>query len=60
MAEAFVDVEVIVSERVAKSVGILQVYLVHLEIFVGFRDQSVDFSREIHPLFSRQVAMQLG
>ena len=43
------------SERVAKGVGILQCW-VHLEIFVGFKNQNVDFSREMHPLFSLRVA----
>ena len=39
-------------------VGIPPVHLLHLEIFVGFKmSQNFSFAREIHPLFSRQVAM---
>ena len=37
---------IIVPERVAKGVGIPQVHLLHLEIFVGFKSQNLDFSRE--------------
>ena len=33
--------------------------LIHLEIFVRFKSQNFYFAREIHPLFSRQVAIEL-
>ena len=48
------------SERAVKGVEIPPVHLLHLETFVGFKSQSSDFAGEIHPLFFRQVAMQLG
>ena len=51
---------IIVPERVAKVVEIPQFHLVHLQISVGFKNQNLDFSGEIHPLFLRQVALQLG
>ena len=41
---------IIVPERVAKGVGIPQVHLLHLEIFVGFESQNLDFSRENTPV----------
>ena len=44
----------------AKGVGILRVYLLYLELFVGFKSQDIEFFREIHPLFLRQVTMLLG
>ena len=35
------------------------VHLLHLENVVRFKTQSLDFAREIYPLFLRQVGMQL-
>ena len=35
---------IIVPERVARGVGIPQVHLLHLENFVGFKSQNLDFS----------------
>ena len=48
------------SERAAKGMEIPPVHLLHLENFVRFKSQSLDFYREIHSLFLRQVGMQLG
>ena len=48
------------SEGAAKGVGIPPVHLLHLENFVRFKSQSLDFAREIHPLFLRLVELQLG
>ena len=48
------------SDRATKGVGIASVHLLHREIFVGFKSQSFDFATEIHPLFLRQVAMQIS
>lgn len=47
-------------ERVAKGVKIPKLHSLHLKSFVGFKSQDLDFAREIHPLFSRQVAIPLG
>ena len=46
------------SERAAKGMEIPPVHLLHLESFVRFKTQSLDFAREIYPLFLRQVGMQ--
>ena len=58
MAVALVE-GVRVRLRAAKGMEIPPVHLLNVENFVRFKSQSLDFARKIHPLFLRQVGMQL-